>query len=87
MKWMILIFPSLCFATQFNFTYHLVSSRIDNMVKVKVEASSYEDAIDKGGSVCVDAYIAKGLLGSVSKEGIANACTNPDHFLDDEYYR
>lgn len=87
MKWLILLFPSLCFATEYNFTYHLIKQRVDNTVKVKVEASSYLDAIDKGGSICVDAYVARGLLSRASKEAIANACTNPNDVLDDEFYR
>jgi hypothetical protein len=87
MKWLILLFPSLCFAKEYDLTYHLVNNRMDNTVIVKVDASSYNDAIRKGGPICVDAYDTKGLLGVVSNEAIANACTNPDHYLDDEYYR
>lgn len=56
MKWLVLLFPSLCFATEYNFTYHLIKQRVDNTVKVKVEA-------------------------------IANACTNPNDVLDEEFYR
>ncbi len=56
MKWLILLFPSLCFGADFHLVYHLPQGKIDNQVKIVVQASSFPEAILKGGDLCYDAF-------------------------------
>lgn len=77
MKLLILLFPSLCFASNFHLTYHFTQGRIDNQIKVVVNADSFAEAIGNGAPLCYEAFKDLAPITEDFKLAMTDACANP----------
>lgn len=79
MKWLaiILLIPSFCFAEEFHLEYHLLYGKIDNQIKVVVDANSFLEAIDKGASLCFQAFQNLAPITEDFKLDLTDSCANP----------
>lgn len=76
MKYLILLlFPCLCFANEYHFTFNFEDGR---MLKLKVEGKNRNDALEKAGIMCGE-FFGIGHKDLTDKEyiEILDVCANP----------
>ncbi len=74
----LLLWPILCQATEYQFTFNVLLDGKNNTLKYKIDAKNKNEAFKEAGVFCGDFFgIGKKDLTETQVDAIVNACTNP----------
>jgi hypothetical protein len=72
-----LLFPSICFAESFDFTYNLKNGNMVQTLRLNIEAKNHNMALFSGAMACEKFFDVKNLTENEKLE-LVDTCTNPD---------